>query len=237
MSAAFTLIEVLIAVGIIVIILSLSVPAIMGTVKATRITQAGDMVMTLFSEAQETANTMGRPVEIRLYQTGDSSYAESGSPPYDSLMILEYYQPGENDPRIGLGAAAGAALTLTTPLAVVSRPVARLPIGIFMSPTTTLSTLTSSPDLDPSKAAGAGGIEILMRQGMTLTKFSNSPQQAYKTFMVLPGSTSLSASPGSKWFVTVVDSQDLDKSVTDLRNFYTIQMDPVTGRLSKYRPN
>jgi len=34
-----------------------------------------------------------------------------------------------------------------------------------------------------------------------------------------------------------VDSQDLDKSETDLRNFYTIQMDPVTGRLSKYRPN
>ena len=108
-----------------------------------------------------------------------------------------------------------------------------------MSSEVELSTLTTSKDLDPSSSSGGGSgsnVQIMIRQGTTLSAYTKLPQTDYKSFMMLPGGTSLSASPGKKWFVTVIDSSEAARLASAVRNFYTIQVDPVTGRLSVYRP-
>jgi type II secretory pathway pseudopilin PulG len=227
-----------IVIAVVSMVLALAVPNIMGVLRAMRVTQGGDMVMSLFSEAMETANAMGRSVEVRLYRS--SSASGSGDEPFDSILVLEYYQPGENDPR---GPSGGNPLPLASPLAVVRRPLARLPDGTVMSSSAEMSTLTTSAALDPATAGGGGagggaggGIQVMMRQGTTLSRYSNLPEEGYKSFTMLPGGTSLSASPGLKWFVSVIESSEATRPAAAVRNFYTIQVDPVTGRLSVYRP-
>jgi hypothetical protein len=56
----------------------------------------------------------------------------------------------------------------------------------------------------------------------------------YRAFLCLPESTDLNA--GSNWFVTLLQENDAQLSPNEVKNFYTIQIEPVTGRLMSYRP-
>lgn len=230
LSTGFTLAEILVVVLIVSVLLFLTAPQMLGAIRGARLTQAGDMVLMQLSEAQEIANTMGRPVEVRFYKSSASTGSSSS---FNGLMIMEYYQPGESDPRVSDG--SGGAAALANALAVVSRPLSLLPVGTLISGDADLSTLTTDPAL---QAAGGGTpVELFQRKGVVLAPYTNPPSSEYQTFTMLPGGTNLSAASGKKWFVTVVDESEISKTATSLRNFYTVQIDPVTGRLSRYRPN
>ncbi|MFM2166589.1 MAG: hypothetical protein RIS79_960, partial [Verrucomicrobiota bacterium] len=73
---AFTLIETLVVVSIIVLILVMTAPSLFSTMQATRLTAAGETVLGFLSEAQQVAQSQNTPVEVRFfrYKTALSPY-------------------------------------------------------------------------------------------------------------------------------------------------------------------
>ncbi len=102
------------------------------------------------------------------------------------------------------------------------KPLSRLtylPTGIVMVGDVSYSTLLSNTT-NPSATT------------------ENLPQAAatpYKTVLFHPdGSTTLSSA--DSWFLTVKEATDPDVGTLPARNFATVQINPITGRVAIYRP-
>ena len=120
-TAAFTLIEMLTVIAIIVILMVLAVPSMVGSIGGSRITHGGETVMGAFSNAQSKAVGTNRPIEVRIYRAPSSldSVQHPGQTggSFRGILILEYYQPGEADPRKSGTSSGGGVTVLTKPLA------------------------------------------------------------------------------------------------------------------------
>ena len=226
--AAFTLVEMLAVLGIIGVVAAVAAPAVLGVINSTRMTQAGDELMGLLSQAQQIAAAESRPVEVRFY-----NMADPGSPGQDGtnalprgVMLVKYYQTGEPDPR-DPGAAA-----LESPLAVADfGGLIRLPGGVVMSNTLALNSFMN---LRETTATGAGAADLVMKQGGGYQRVNYPDARNYRSFLCLPEGTNLNAT--ESWFVTLVSTNEANQGANEVRNFYTIQIEPVTGRLMSYRP-
>ena len=75
--SAFTLIEVLIVVVILGVLLAISAPVVEGTLRASRLTSAGDNVRNFLTEAQQRAVMENTDVQVRLYEGVDGSAGTS----------------------------------------------------------------------------------------------------------------------------------------------------------------
>ena len=108
--AAFTLIETLVVVSIIVLILAMTGPSLLGTMQASRLSSAGDTVVGLLAEAQQTAMAQNMPVEVRFfkYQTPTTTYES-----YHSLQAFKV----TNDPTV----AVGEVRELLVPIGTLTR--------------------------------------------------------------------------------------------------------------------
>ncbi len=63
---AFTLVEMMTVVGILVLIVALATPPMIHMMEATRLTNAGDLVQGTLSEARGLAITFAADVEVRI---------------------------------------------------------------------------------------------------------------------------------------------------------------------------
>lgn len=226
--SAFTLVEMLAVLGIIGIVAAVAAPAVLGVINSTRMTQAGDELMGLLSQAQQIAAAESRPVEVRLYGMSDSSSpGEDGtSPLLRGLMLVKYYQAGEPDPRDPSGAALGS------PLAVADfGGLIRLPNGVVMSNTVALNSFMNLPE---TPANGGNAADLVMKQGGSFQRVNYPDARNFRSFLCLPEGTNLNAT--ESWFVTLVSTNEAAQGANEVRNFYTIQIEPVTGRLMSYRP-
>lgn len=225
---AFTLIELLAVLGIIAIITAVAAPAVLGVINSTRLTQAGDELAGLISQAQQTALSESRPVEVRLYNLRDTQeVGEAAQPRYRGVMLVKYYQIGEADPR------SSSAAPLSSPLAVAEfGGIHRFPGGIEIARS---PTLTSFMNLREIRSGGGGGsAEIVVKRNGGYEPFTFPDADGYRAFLCLPEGTDLNID--ERWFVTLVQGNDRDKQPSELKNFYTVQIEPVTGRLMTYRP-
>jgi len=224
----FTLIEMLAVLGIIGVVAAIATPAVLGVINSTRITQAGDEISGLISQAQQIAVSESRPVEVRFYKMRDMrAVADDAEARYRGIMIVKYYQAGEPDPR-------GGGIPLAAPLAVADfGGIYRLPSGIEIANS---SQLTSFMDLPENQATGGGAdsAQIFVKRGGAFEVMEMPEAVAYRSFLCLPESTDLNAA--DTWFVTLLQSAERESGPSELRNFYTIQIEPVTGRLMSYRP-
>lgn len=226
----FTLIEMLAVLGIIGVVAAIAAPAVLGVINSTRLTQAGDEISGLISQAQQIAVSESRPVEVRLYRLRDSrAVGDDVGARYRGIMIVKYYQAGEPDPRAASGASLGS------PLAVADfGGIYRLPSGVEISESPVLTSFMDLPEVQASGQGGSNSAEIVTKRGSEFDRLDLPEAVAYRSFLCLPESTDLSAS--ATWFVTLIQNNERGRSPSELKNFYTIQIEPVTGRLMSYRP-
>ena len=80
-AAAFTLIEMLVVIVVIGLLLATAAPSLLGSMNASRVTQAGETIAGFLSNAQSRANGNSRPVEIRFYRVPSDEDAMVGQQP------------------------------------------------------------------------------------------------------------------------------------------------------------
>lgn len=228
--SAFTLIEMLAVLGIIAVVAGVAAPAVLGVITSTRLTQAGDEIAGFISQAQQIAVSESRPVEVRFYSMTDAkAVGEDSEAIYRGVLLLKYFQTGEPDPTALDGS------TLTSPLAVAEfGGIYRLPSGIEISESPVLSSIMNLNERPVSGSGGGGAARVVVKRSGNFDDLNVPEGRAFRSFLCLPEGTDLNAN--ESWFVTMVESNNRDSSPNELKNFYTIQIEPVTGRLMTYRP-
>jgi uncharacterized protein (TIGR02596 family) len=225
----FSLVELLAVISIMAILLAYSAPSMLSAINGARLSQAGEEIQGFLSEAQERSAALGRPVEVRLYRipSNDGDPNEPTDGYFRGLLMLEYYQAGEPDPR------GGTSPALVTALAVANRPMMVMPSGIVASEDTNLSTLTTDGSL---QGAAATSVPTIVKTPTGYEDFEFKDTANYASFVIFPDGTNLSTGAGSKWFITMLEANSFTTPAPELKNFYTIQIDPTTARVTAFRP-
>jgi uncharacterized protein (TIGR02596 family) len=188
---AFSLVELLAVMAIIVIIIVFSVPMFTSISQGSNLNRAGQILGDHLSLARQKAVTLNRDIEMRFYQF--PGVATSG---WRGVQLVQIDQ---------------------TPTGPMEKPVTRvveMPTGISMVDRDNLSPLiASSPHSGTAKLTSRGDVK-------------------YRSFRFrADGSTD--AADIANNFVTLAQITD---SATPPRNFYTLQVNPVTGKVSVFRP-
>ena len=205
-ATGFTLIELLVVIGIMALVMSFSGPAMTGIVGGSQISQATDTVIGQLKYGSQVALSQNLPVEVRLYQYQDKNIPGSGP----SIRAIQLWQIGADSQ-----ARAVNKLQRFTGTIVVSATT-----GLTNLPTT--GTCTSSSADNPSILASLP---------------SGVSSYYYKSFQFRPdGTTSLPATTGTTWHMTVVNENTPGTPTAPPKNFATIQIEPVTGAIRVYRP-
>lgn len=218
----FSLIELLAVVLIIGLLMAASAPFYQGSMVALRLASDGAQFESMLSSAQQSASAEGRNIEVRFYKYTDPQ--QLGVARYRSIVLLRYYQVGETNPDPKSNGAP-----LTSPLAVIMGDTHTFASGIVMSENSSMSTLLGS-GTPPGVSVQT---KILTNTGLENWSYPVNGAN-YHSFVLRPEGTSLD--PNSKWFVTLVADRDEEGSPGEAKNFYCIQIDPVNGRVTSYRP-
>lgn len=200
----------LVVLAIIAILIALVAPGVIGSMNASKLSSAGDRLLGTLSEAQQTAYAKNQAVELRFYQ-----YAE----PMSTTMAFRAYQ------SFLISNPVGANTETLTKLS----ELIKLPDSMIISSNTTLSPLvTQNTIADTNNDAGLPGASyaaLRFSPDGTCKLVVSSGTMATLTLPSLPQS-----------FVTVVE-ENAKAGTTGLPdNFYTVQVDPYTGRSRAYRP-
>ena len=241
-SRAFSLVELLVVVAVIAIVAGFAVPAVTTMLKGSQLTQGSQMVVDQISLARQTALSRNRSVEVRFYKFGDPEI------------------PGEktDDPTSGFFRAMQVFEVLENGAALPLGPIQRLPMNVIMhegepSTKTPLSTIITDQ--------GANGrtrfTKAQVGQDPTAPELPGMPSAdkksyEYVAFRFLPdGSTDLAPTgfkgdpkdtTSDSWYITLVNPKDakatkLGVNEGEAGNYFTMQIDPITGTTRSYRPN
>lgn len=222
---AFSLIELVVVIAIIAIIASFTVPAANSVLRGSSMTQASQMLTDQISLARQLALGKNRAIEVRFYQFGDpespgETVADPNKGRYRSMQLFEVVESG---------------------VAVPIDKIQRLPSTVVMNMSAELSTLIGGPGQTPLSPTGR---DPELPRGV-----KNSYKYVSFRFNQ-DGSTNLRGTdvtdPDRKllWFLTIHNDAppNYDK-ITELKDsrgeridFFTIQIDPVSGATKGYRP-
>jgi uncharacterized protein (TIGR02596 family) len=226
---AFTLIEMLVVVTIIVLLLAFSTPALMKTMQSTRLSSTGDALMGAFSEAQQLAFAQSVPVELRFFSY-DGEFGES--PLFRAYQVFKVLVVAD-------GVGANAAAPLKESVVPVGNLI-KLSEGIVIAADSSLSPALSGEQINDEKEEGAIG-------------YSGFPGATYCAMRFMPDGTcrkvgaattndgvtlaSLVFQTLPESFLTITYDGGVEITTENLpQNFYTIQIDPFTGKARNYKP-
>lgn len=210
--AAFTLVEMLVVIVIIAIIARFTVPAVTGLIRGSAVTQASQMLTDQFSLARQQALSRNRAVEVRIYQCADPEVpgeviATQSTWSYRAFQMFEVVE-------------SGAAVPLDK--------VQRLPGAVIMNATATFSTIIAGTGQTARTPTAASDPALPRGVGLSYK---------YVAFRFLPdGSTNLSPTATAGWFLTVHNLSDKPTGNVPPPNFFTLQIDPVSGSTKGFRP-
>jgi uncharacterized protein (TIGR02596 family) len=197
----FTLIESLTVVGILALLVALVAPPLFNTVRASRMTAAGELVAGKMIEAQGLALAFSSDVELRIYKSPPNAAIEESSGQY--LQILQLV---EADPD-----SASEEDEVVTSRYVPVGGREPLPQGIAISSHQPFSSIWNLP-----------------------AKTDESEEREYVAIRYRPDG-SLDLAETESWYVTLVEHPSQDPASLSA-NFYTVQIDSVTGKLETFRP-
>lgn len=215
--AAFSLVELVIVISVIVIIAAFTMPAMNTLLRGSHLTQASGILVGQLNIARQQALSRNRPVEVRFYRYADPEI------------------PGEtvSDPKTGRYRAMQLFEVLPTGVALPINKIQVLPGGTVFAYAegTGISSLldkaTAGRDSDKKPGVDDPNAPRLPR-GVDLN-------YEYASFRFnQDGSTN--KSPTGNWFVTVVNINDNVQGNQPPPNFFTVQIDPVSGTTRTYRP-
>ncbi len=241
---AFSLVELLIVVLIIGIIAGFAIPSVQGMLRSSQLNQASAMLTDSMALARQTAISKNRMVEVRFYRFADNEIpGETATDPatghYRAYQTFEVSEGGQF-----------VALT----------KIARFPDTIIMNPGIpgggALSNILGEDRITPAKNPPS----MLVPKSKIDPKFDPElPRGVGRNYEYVPmrflpdGSTNLpplgaagvstgsNPSAGGLWYLTVHTIADWDKlkkagNTTPPPNYFTWQIDPITGATKTYRP-
>lgn len=230
--SAFSLIELLVVIGIIALIVTFAIPAIGPILNGSQLTQGSQILADRIAYARQAAIARNRPVEVRFYKYADLDVPgeQIDAPETWRFHGYQLFEILEN----------GAALPISK--------MDRLPTSV-VADGDKLSTLLREKIVGDYKQAEEDATvpEIPVKVG----ELKVGRKYAYTGFRYLQdGSTNLppTTRPSSgnidtetdksndSWYITLVGINEAAKEFKQIKNFFCLQIDPVTGATKAYRP-
>jgi len=225
---AFSLVELLVVVAVIAVIVAFAIPAANSMLRGSQLTQGSQSLGDQVAFARQAAISRNRPVEVRFYR-----YADLDTPGEKidrketwKFRAFQLFEILENSAALPIG------------------QMQRLP-NMVVADNDRYSTLLRDSLRGPYRDASLDKTtpEIPVKYGDLIV----GRQYEYVSFRYLPdGSTDLppttsrsdqnnEVSSGDSWYITLVGLNDQQKDINTV-NFYTLQIDPVSGSTKSYRP-
>ncbi|MDB6118180.1 MAG: Verru Chthon cassette protein [Verrucomicrobiaceae bacterium] len=205
--SAFTLIELMVVVGVIALVTAAIAPMVFSTMASTRITSAGETLASQIALGHQLAVSGNQEVEVRFYQYEDINSPGSGTG-YRAVAMVRA------STVFGTTGSGALGQLLTEPF--------YMPSGIVIGENAKLSPPLSklSPESDKE------GI-IKKARSATYRAFHFYPN----------GSTDLNQHSlvANQCYFTLGEERLISKGDIP-KNFYAVQVDPYTGRTATYRP-
>lgn len=220
---AFSLIEMLVVVTIIVLLLAFSAPALSRTLMASKLASAGESVFGAISEAQQISYASNVPVELRFFKVPDTFGA---NPAYRSYQIFKINQVTE-----GTGAAATTKESLDP-----ANNLVNLPESVIIVPDDTLSPALKGDGLPDTKEGSSVGYSGVQKAVYNAWRFMPDGS-CRKVGQSSGGFAALEYQKLTESFITLTTESGQAVTAQNLpNNFFTIQVDPFTGKAKSYKP-
>lgn len=197
----------MVVVTIIALLGVLAAPSLSTVFQGSQINQAGQLIQDQLSMYRQYAVANNCTVDVRFYRFHDAN------------------MPG--DPANGYYRAIQALkVNASSPKTPITKAI-RLPAGVIIDSGSTLTSLFNNTpaNLDQSPAS----------TDPTLFNLGNA--YLFADFQFKPdGSTNLSSSSVTCWYLTVHQLQNGDQLTAAPSNYYTVQLDPTYGHIASFRP-
>ena len=193
LARAFSLVELLVVIGIIALLSALAVPALNSVLQGGQLSQATTLSISTFSQAMQLATSDNKSVTVRLI-------AGSGGGKYRYLQLLGRKTDGSIRALDRLVKLPDTAQIATNPALT----------SFFNRPVQTAGT--GDPAL-PDLGTGYRFVE----------------------FQIRPNGR-LGLDVEKKWFITLFAEREDPARLSPPANFVTIQIDPVNGGITFFRP-
>jgi uncharacterized protein (TIGR02596 family) len=215
---AFTLVELIVVVGIMALIIAAVAPGLTEVIRAARLTSAGDQVLGRISLAQQQALSLNSPVELRFYSY-EEALSGTGTPAIRGMQLIEL-----------LNDAATANIGEETAEEVLTQRRLNEPVFLETGMTNLVEDSADQAVQFPRENARYSALIFYPDGGFRLrgTAGANSGTAA-ETNATVPNL--------AQSFFTIAESRDLQSSPGEAPpNYYCIQLDPYTGKARTYRP-
>jgi uncharacterized protein (TIGR02596 family) len=212
-TGAFTLIEMLVVVAIIALIVAAMAPLVFSSLSASRLTAAGEVMAAQISFARQRAVSLNEEIEVRFYAYDDPEAAGNQV----TINAMGMY-------RTTLEVSGSSAKP--TPLPVAETYY--LPSGVVIADSPVLSRLLTSAKSEVDQEGA------ILKASATYRAFRFMPDGTTNILEVLGASGSANQFYNQSYF-SLVESRFFDSADVP-KNFFAIQVDPSTGRVTSYRP-
>jgi uncharacterized protein (TIGR02596 family) len=204
--SAFSLLELLVVIAIIAVLATLATAGLDSVSRSTKLASAAQRLGDQIALARQTAVARNLPVEVRLYKLPDFDQT-SGSPTVWRGLQL-FLMDGVN------------ATPVTRPLFFSHRVI--ISENSVVSPLLQNSISGLGAEITPAASVGAFA----------------SADVRYKSFTIRPNGTVTSGNnvPPGNWFLTIHHENQPKSDGIKPANFATVQINPVTGKISVLRP-
>ena len=213
----FSMIELLVVMGVIAVILAMAVPAMQSMLSGNKLTQSADSIKSAFSTMQQEAIKGNEAVEVRLYRYRDLNSPVT-QPQFRAYQFVKKVTASIEEDRTSQQGGSRQGFRVV-PLSKIER----LPEGIIIFNNDEYSTLVTS--------------QKMIRESKNV-RIPDSEDGEYYAFLFRPdGSTSLPKTGSEQWYLTLVNEPDVLTNGGSLpSNFITIQVDAHNGTVREFRP-